>query len=547
MQKIKTTVIIIIGMLSLALGAAENMLPPPGNWQVSGSGTLAQGVDGNTATLILKRFGATGKNCIGIASSKADKNKFYLMTGKVRALSENASAKASMLGRNEKGQWIFQWVAPGIDSLKQQEWISFSIRAFMPGEGKLEVAVEAVNGTVEFANLELHEANWKDGRTADAPPMEYWINMDYGDNIYYSANLKLDGYGEPEIIAFFEKCKAAGVFGVQWRVSAFGQMVYPSKGAATTYPGSAPFEQLTPREQLIAKTLQKIDPLPIAVREAKKHGIKLYIWMTLSDEGFTHNKVDNFMVPDFLIKNPNCMLMDRNGKALKGTICYNEPAALEYRLNIVRELLAYGADGLYLCTRSHSSVFGKDRGDDYGFNPAIVAEYQQRYGINILKEDFDVKKWRDIKSEGYDRLFSEISKLAKASGQKVRLGVSIMTLCNNTFGANWGNTPVDWRKYLRLGWIDSILSGQNKVEPFFASREINRFREVARPDQKIYFWGQMCDYVGNGMFSQDYLLKQAEFFAFLGANGGVYHEAVNMEEDMAKYLFPLGEFYSKLK
>ena len=543
MKKIKETAVIIMGLLTMGLAAAENLLPATGDWQSSGSGQLTSGVDGNTATLVLKRIGTDGRNFAVTAFSKAREEKFYLMTGKVRALSENAFARASVLGRTGKNQWLFQWVAPGIDKLKKDRWTSFSIRLFLPQTGgSLETAVEVISGTVEFTDLKLCEVSWKEGRAADAPPLEYWVNMDYNDEVVYSGGKE---YGEAEIMAFFEKCRKAGVTGVQWRVSIMGQMSYRSKGAATTFPGHMPIGDMEPGAQLVARILQKIDPLKIAVREAKKQGIQLYIWMTLSDEGYTNDKIDHYNFPEFLIKNPQCMLMDRKGNVLKGTICYNEPAALKYRLDIVRELLAYGADGLYLCTRSHSSVFGNDRGDDYGFNPAIVKEYKKRYGIDVLKENFDIAKWRAIKSEGYDRLFHEISKLAKASGQKVRLGVSSIALCNNNFGGNWGNTPVDWQKYLKLEWVDSILSGQNKVEPFFASREINRFQEVARPGQKLYFWGQMVDYQGDAVFSPGYLLNQAEFFAFLGANGGVYHEAINLEYDMDKYMLPLGEFYRK--
>ena len=342
-------------------------------------------------------------------------------------------------------------------------------------------------------------------------------------------------------------CKAAGVTGVQWRISAMGQVCYQSKGAATVFPGSMPLDMLPPKEQELARVLKEIDPLEIAVREAKRQGIRLLIWMTLSDEGYKRHSIPNYVFPDFLVRNPHCMLMDRKGNPLPGTICYNEPQALQYRLNIVKELLKYGADGLYLCTRSHSSVFGVDRGDDYGFNPSIVAEYYKRYGVNILKENFDLEKWRAIKSEAYDNLFSEISKLAKSCGQEVRLGVSSVTLTRGAFLGNWGNTPVHWSMFLRKGWIDSIVSGQNMVDPYHASFEINRFREVASPNQKLYFWAQVVSYREDRTYSLEELTRQAEFFVFLGANGAIYHESVNMEGDMGRYLFHMGKFYNSQK
>ena len=92
---------------------------------------------------------------------------------------------------------------------------------------------------------------------------------------------------------------------------------------------------------------------------------------------------------EFQRANRHTMLMDRCGRVLPGTMCYNEPEALQYRLAMIRELIGYGADGFYLCTRSHSHQFGSDSGDDYGFNPAVVAEYRRLYGKDIRTEEFD--------------------------------------------------------------------------------------------------------------------------------------------------------------
>jgi len=538
-------VTLVLATAGISWGGDNLLSTNADSWKAAGAGRIQPGA-GNVATVHISRVGAAGTPVQASQTTAVASNSFYQLSGRVHAI-ETSRIKASLLARTQKNGWLFQWEAPQLSSpVDAGQTREFNIRAYMPeSAATIETILQVVSGSAEFSDLSLMKVDAQSAPLPDAPKLEFWINMDFNDNVVYAHNLGLTTYGEREIVAFFEHCKKAGVTGVQWRVSLFGQMLYRSKGAATVFPGSMPLDKLSSQEREVAHVMADIDPLAIAVREARKRGIRLYIWMTLSDEGYVHDDIAHYCMPQFLIDNPAAALMDRSGKSNPGTLCYSEPAAREYRLNIVRELLDYDADGLYLCTRTHSTVFGTDTGDDYGFNPAIVAEYKKRYGIDILTQDFDVDKWRAIKAEGVDALLHDIGQLAHARGQKVRLGVAASTLANDAFFGNWGKTPVDWRKYLKEGWIDSILDGQNKVEPFFASREINLFRQVARADQTFYFWAQMVDYAGDRLFTPKELIEQAEFFRILGANGGVYHEALNMEENMSAYLFPIGDYYGR--
>jgi len=518
--------------------------PKSEGWKINGTGR-ADYVEGKT--IRLANDDLSGKAFSISMNSLAEGDGFYIYSGRARLVQQESRGKISLIGRGDKGQWYNQWFAPEMNVL-DEDWRSFFIRLFAPaGVKSFDILAECGAGSIELCDLQLKRTNWKTGRASNAPKPEYWVNMDYYDNVIMSSNLGLAGYGESAIIDYFKKCRAAGVTGVQWRVSLGGHMLYRTKGAATMFPGPMPPEKLTPEQQLLALTMREIDPLAIAVREAKKQGVRILIWMTLSDEGYTHESISNFWYPDFLIKNPQCMLMNRQGKMLPGTMCYSEPAALEYCLNIVKELLTYGADGLYLCTRSHSGVFGADKGDDYGFNPAIVAEYRKRYGVDILKSDFDTNQWRAIKSEAYDRLFSSVSKMAKKAGQEVRLGVSILTLSRGAFLANWGNTPADWRSWLKNNWIDSVVLGQYMVDVYAASREINLFHGLNLPKKKVYFWAQTVIYGKNGSISDTDLQSQAGGFAFLGADGAVYQESITLEENNGRMLDMLGQFYKAIK
>lgn len=465
---------------------------------------------------------------------------FYILSARRNTPVHSGETGLSGILRSAENRWLFQYF--GIPNSSSPGMLTAKI-CTPANAKKLEIRLESGNEQVEFSGLRLEKVNRN--QITDGHSMELWLNMDYFDEVYYSRKLGTELYAEQEIKHFFQLCRKRGVTGVFWRISIHGQVAYRSRGAATVFPGHAPIEQLNEGQQKVARVLQMIDPLEVAVREARKNGIQIMIWMTLSDEAIPHPTIPDFCMSEFQRNHRDTMLMNRQGEVLPGTMCYNEPEAIKYRLNMIRELIDYKADGFYLCTRSHSHEFARDSGDDYGFNPSIVAEYKRLYHRDIRTEDFDLEKWRKIKSRGYDEFLQKASSMIHESGQKVILGVAAATLSNGVILGNYGNTPFPWKENLRSGRIDGIVSGQYMVSDYFASREYNRFLQVAQPGQKLFFWAQIYHYGKRKTFSAEELLQQAKTFAFLEANGILYHEALNFEENDAGLFLPVSKFFQK--
>ena len=474
---------------------------------------------------------------------------FYVLRGQAKA-EGTAACHASVTMRTEKGGWIREVSTPEFSG---DQWQDFALRFYThETAARLDINLLASNGGAAlFRNLAVEKTNAEEGRPADAPDMEFWINMDYNDDVGYWHNIKgMKRYDAAAIADYFKFCKANGVTGVLWRVSCMGQMDYPTK-VGTVYPSFMDEADMSDTEKRMKSIIAEFDPVEVAVREARRNGIQIYIWMTVCDEAYNDPEKGKVHYSQFLEDHPECKLLDREGKPLEGTMSYSEPAAREYRLALVKELLGYGADGLYLCNRTHSWSFGNDPDCDYGFNPTPVAEYQKRFGVDIRTVDFEKdpqakKQWMELKAEGYDQLIHEASQMIHAAGQKLMLGVSFWGISTGQIGANYGKLSVDIPGYLRDGWVDAIVSGQNKVGPFFAAAEAATFRRHARPGQKLYFWAQMVDY-GAGMITVEDLLKQADFFSFYGANGAMYHESINFEEHdhPETYMKPISKFFQE--
>src|SRR5262245_24245358 len=102
------------------------------------------------------------------------------------------------------------------------------------------------------------------------------IGVDYADMIYHGY---LGGYlyNAEKIRNLMQMLKEGGMDEVYWRVSAVGLVTYPSK-VMTVMDGS----RLTDRGFSPAGVIMKqCDPLAVAIEEAHKQGLKLYVYITL--------------------------------------------------------------------------------------------------------------------------------------------------------------------------------------------------------------------------------------------------------------------------
>ncbi len=92
-----------------------------------------------------------------------------------------------------------------------------------------------------------------------------------------------------------------------------------------------------------------------------------------------------------------------------------EPEARRIWLEWVAEELDYGFDGVDIRISNHNSPLDWPL---YGFNLPVVEEYRRRYGVDPLREDFDMEKWRRLRGEYYTGFLAEASQLVRGAGRR---------------------------------------------------------------------------------------------------------------------------------
>jgi len=216
------------------------------------------------------------------------------------------------------------------------------------------------------------------------------------------------------------------------------------------------------------------DDFDLVPHLAHEHGMKANLYVSLFDEGWPlpskkerevsyHNSMHYQHVSwqsEFSASHPEFTVIDQSGKKRQwGILCLAYPQVREYfRKKFLKLLEGYEFDGLFICFRSQSRP--ADFADQYNFNEPIRTDFLDRYGKDILQEDFDLQAWRDMLGEYLTLFLTEL----KESLNELNLSLSVGCARGDVLGPPMGNTSLQWRKWIQDDIVDELIINQNSSQ-----------------------------------------------------------------------------------
>ena len=216
------------------------------------------------------------------------------------------------------------------------------------------------------------------------------------------------------------------------------------------------------------------DDFEVVPEMARKHGMQVFLYVTLFDEGWRllpkkirgvsyHNKMHCQHVSwqsDFSRQNPQYAVADRTLQHHQwGVLCLGYPEVRRHMIGRYLRLLRMGSfDGLFVCLRSQSKP--ADFADQYGFNDPVSKEYIKRYGVDIRTKDFDLQQWRNLLGEYLTLFLRELRKILSAEQMLLSVGVPR----GSVLGPPMGNTTLQWPIWIQEGLVDQLVIGQNSSQ-----------------------------------------------------------------------------------
>ena len=162
------------------------------------------------------------------------------------------------------------------------------------------------------------------------------------------------------------------------------------------------------------------------------------------------------------------------------------PEVLKHRLSIVKELIGYGPDMIYVDTCRNGGYF---LANEY------VKPYLDRWaklypGEPVSSDPYD-PRWVSIASEGRYNYFKGIRRLIDASGKKIPLLVGVDSVCATDADRTTTAVGVDWRRYVNEGIVDGVVVASIAVDPSDAlgsmERYFRRVMDFVNGRCKVYF------------------------------------------------------------
>ena len=216
------------------------------------------------------------------------------------------------------------------------------------------------------------------------------------------------------------------------------------------------------------------DDFEIVPQIAHEQGFKSYLYVSLFDEGWPlppkkirHVSYHNSMhrqhtswQSKFSCKHPEYTIINRTGDIKQwGVLSLAYPKVRSHFCKRYLRLLSdYDFDGLFICFRSQSKP--AEFADQFGFNEPIRRDYFDRYGRDILKEEFNIQNWRDLLGEYITLFFSELQDKLKVKGVKLAVGIPR----GDIIGPPLGNWTLQWRKWISNNLIDSLIIDQSSTQ-----------------------------------------------------------------------------------
>ncbi len=104
---------------------------------------------------------------------------------------------------------------------------------------------------------------------------------------------------------------------------------------------------------------------------------------------------------------------------MAGTPCEAYPEVQEYWLDQVRRVIAMGFDGIDFRFQNHSGMTTDYI--NYGYNEPIIKQYNEIYGIDILKKHADPLKIMEIRGEYFLSFLEKAANVIHSNGKKMQI------------------------------------------------------------------------------------------------------------------------------
>jgi len=246
--------------------------------------------------------------------------------------------------------------------------------------------------------------------------------------------LKTNGpeWGTEGIRTMLTRCKEFGFSRIYWRVYDSGKATYASKLVEPfradeheeIWQYSPGYIDLPPEETMkrfMQLDYTNFDSLSAAIEIGHEIGLEIFAWMSINEDdhgiGFTSK---------FTRENPQYRWICRDGRSYHSQLSYAFSEVREYKLALIREMLAYDIDGLFIDWIRTGDIRDNPQSDvdgvaDYGYEKPNIEAFIQEFGIDPRCVPNNDERWIHCRAKPITEFMRQARALTKSHSKKLRL------------------------------------------------------------------------------------------------------------------------------
>ena len=291
-------------------------------------------------------------------------------------------------------------------------------------------------------------------------------------------------WGAEGVHHMLDRCKECGWNKIFWRVLDGGRALYRSK---FLLPGGkwdddsfwnpqseedkALFRRFTSnmsderreamRKKLDALDYSRFDSLAEAVRYGHQIGLQIHAWVSINEDDHGWGLRSKFSA-----QHPEFRWHGQNGKIYHSQLSFAFPEVREYKLSILKELLAnYDLDGLFLDWIRTGDVRDNPQNDtdgvaDYGYEKPLLDRWKKKFGGKKISNSDEA--WVRLRAEPQTEFMRAVRKLVQKRKRKLPVAALVGHPWHyrgevNKIDGNLRGLLIDVPTWAREGLVDSVV------------------------------------------------------------------------------------------
>jgi len=256
-------------------------------------------------------------------------------------------------------------------------------------------------------------------------------------------------WGADGVHHMLDACKDWGFRRIYWRVLDGGRSLYQSdllrpmgrwdedsywspktesdKALVHRFnPATTPDQQAALLKKFDRLDYASFDPFAEAIRYGHSLGLQIHAWVSINEDDHGWG-----LQSEFSKKHPQFRWHGRAGKVYHSQLSFAFPEVREYKLAILKELLAkYDLDGFFLDWIRTGDVRDNPQNDpagvaDYGYEEPFLKAYRDKFGKDAETVPNGDPDWVSLRAAPQTEFLRSISKLIRSAKKQLPLSVMV--------------------------------------------------------------------------------------------------------------------------